>query len=182
MPTFTWSPESKVAIHANSSVHPIHGDIPVRGEATVGVSDGMLDVGSTASGFIEADVDSLKSGNKLEDFELRRRLEAKKYPTMRYDVRGVNGGGDQYNQDNQYNQYNQYKVTGTLTFHGVSREFVEQCTARLDGGALHVEGDHTFDIREFDVKPPRIGPLHVHPEVTISLHLVGKEARSGGWG
>jgi polyisoprenoid-binding protein YceI len=168
--TFTWSPESKVAIHANSSVHPIHGDIPVRGEATVDVSAGTLDAGSTASGFIEADVESLKSGNKLEDFELRRRLEAKKYPTMRYDVRGVNGGSDRY------------EVTGTLTFHGVSREFVEECTARLDGDALHVEAEHTFDIREFDVKPPKLGPLQVHPEVTISLHLVGKEAASGGWG
>ena len=170
MPTFTWSPESKVAIHANSSVHPIHGDIPVRGEATVGEGDGALDVGSSASGFIEADVESLKSGNKLEDFELRRRLEAKKYPTMRYDVRGVNGGSDRY------------QVTGTLTLHGVSREFVEECTARLDGGALHVEAEHTFDIREFDVKPPRIGPLQVHPEVTISLHLVGREAAAGGRG
>ena len=172
MATFTWSPESRVVIHANSSVHPIHGDIPVRGEASVDVRDGALEVGPTASGFIEADVESLKSGNKLEDFELRRRLEAKKHPTMRYDVRGVNGGGDHY----------YYKVTGTLTFHGVSREFVEECTARLDGGALHVEAEHTFDIREFDVKPPKIGPLQVHPEVTISLHLVGEEAASGGWG
>ncbi len=169
MPTFIWSPESSVAIHANSSVHPIHGDIPVRGEATVAVGDGGLDVGSSASGFIEADVDSLKSGNKLEDFELRRRLEAKRYPTMRYDVRGVDGGSDRF------------KVTGTLTFHGVSREFVEECGARLDAGALHVEAEHTFDIRDFDVKPPKIGPLQVHPEVTISLHLVGKEAASGGW-
>ncbi len=56
MATFAWSPESKVAIHAESSVHPVHGDIPVRGEATVDVGDGTLDVGSTASGFIEADV------------------------------------------------------------------------------------------------------------------------------
>lgn len=169
MPTFTWGPESKVAIHADSSVHPIHGDVPVRGEATVDVRDGALDVGSTASGFIEADVDSLKSGNKLEDFELRRRLEAKKYPTMRYDVRGVNGGSDRY------------KVTGALSFHGVTREFVEECRARLDGGALHVEAEHTFDIRDFDVKAPKIGPLQVHPEITISLHLVGREAASGGW-
>jgi polyisoprenoid-binding protein YceI len=170
VPTFIWSPESKVAIHANSSIHPVHGDISVRGEASVDLSDGALDVGSKASGFIEADVESLKSGNKLEDFELRRRLEAKKYPTMRYDVGGVNGGGDRY------------KVTGTLTFHGVSREFVEECSARMDSGALHVEAEHTFDIREFLVKPPRIGPLQVHPEVTVSLHLVGRQAASGGRG
>lgn len=170
MATFTWSSDSKVEISANSSVHPIHGDIPVRGEATVDVNGGALVVGSTASGFIEADVESLKSGNKLEDFELRRRLEAKKYPTMRYEVHGVNGGPDQY------------KVTGTLTFHGVTREFVEECRARLENGALRVQAEHTFDIREFDVKPPKIGPLQVHPEVSITLDLVGKEAASGGWG
>ena len=161
MPTFTWSPESSVAIHANSSVHPIRRDIPVRGEATVDVRDGALHVGSTASGFIEAAVESLRSGNKLEDFELRRRLETEKYPTMRYEVRGVSVSGDRY------------EVSGALTFHGVTREFVEECSARLEGDALHVEAEHTFDIRDFDVVPPKVGPLHVHPDVTISLHLVG---------
>lgn len=169
MATFTWGADSKVEIDASSSVHPIHGDIPgIRGEATVDVADGALDVGTTASGFIEADVDALRSGNKVEDFELRRRVDARKFPTMRYEVRGVTGGPDRF------------KVTGTLTFHGVTRELVEECSARLDDGALHVEAEHTFDIRDFEVKPPKLGPLQVHPEVKITLHLVGEEA-AGAW-
>ena len=169
MPTYTWSSDSKVEIHASSSVHPIHGDIPIRGEASVEVGDGRLDP-SSATGFIEADVDSLKSGNKLEDFELRRRLDAKKHPTMRYEVRGAEGGPERFT------------INGALTFHGVTREFVEECSAHLDGdGALHVEAEHGFDIREFDVKPPKIGPLQVHPEVSINLHLVGRES-AGAWG
>ncbi len=167
MPRYTWSSDSKVEIHASSSVHPIHGDIPIRGEASVEVRDGKLDP-TGAAGHIEADVDSLKSGNKLEDFELRRRLDAKKYPTMRYEVRSVEGGPDRF------------KVNGALTFHGVTRQFVEECVARVDGdGAIHVEAEHGFDIRDFDVKPPKIGPLQVHPDVTINLHLVGRQAPTG---
>ena len=171
MATFTWSPDSTVQIDASSSVHPIHRDLPgIRGEARADVRDGALDVGPSASGYIEADVDALRSGNRLEDFELRRRLDAKKFPTMRYEVRGVDGGPGTF------------KVTGALTFHGVTREFVEECAARIEGGALHVDAEHTFDIRDFDVKPPKLGPLQVRPEVKITLHLVGRESAGSSWG
>lgn len=151
-------------LHANSSVHPIHGEIrDLRGEAVVDVQDGKVQLGSAASGYIEADVETLKSGNKLEDVELRRRLEVKKYPVMRYEAKGADGGPELF------------KVTGALTFHGVTREIVEEVTVRVEGGALHVEGEHTFDIRDFDVKPPKILKLQVYPEVRIVVHLVGRQ-------
>jgi polyisoprenoid-binding protein YceI len=161
--TFKWSNESLVELHANSSVHPIHGEIrDLRGEAVVEVQDGKVQLGSSASGYIEADVETLKSGNKLEDMELRRRLEVKKYPTMRYDVTGADGGPETF------------KVTGALTFHGVTREFVEEVTVTVEGDALHISGEHTFDIRDFDVKPPKILKLQVYPEVKIVVNLVGR--------
>lgn len=144
-------------------MHPIHGEIhDIRGEAVVEVADGGLAAGAPVSGYIEADVESLKSGKKLEDMALRKQVEAKKYPNIRFEVRSAEGGPESY------------KVSGAFTFHGITQEFVEECTARLEGGVLHVEAEHTFDIRDFGVQPFKILTLKVHPEVKIALHLVGK--------
>ena len=164
MSKYQWTTDSTVELHATSSVHPIHGEIhEIRGEAIVEIVDGAPQLDPSPTGWIECDVDQLKSGNKLEDMELRRRLEVKKYPTIRYEARQVSGGPEQF------------AVTGALTFHGVTREFTENCTARIENGSLRVESEHSFDIRDFDVKPPKILKLQVHPDVKIVLHLVGKE-------
>ena len=151
-------------LHAKSSVHPIHGEIhDVRGEAVVEVRDGEIALDPRPSGYIEVDVDQLKSGNKLEDMELRRRVEAKKYPTMRYDLQEATGGPKDF------------KVTGSLTFHGVTQPFPEEARARIENGTLYVEGEHTFNIEDFGVKAPKILKLQVYPDVRIVARLVGKE-------
>jgi polyisoprenoid-binding protein YceI len=167
---FTWTSESVVELSADSSVHPIHGDIRnLRGEATVDVADGKL-VPAGASAWIEADTEELQTGKKLEDIALRKQIEVKKYPTVRYEVRSVDGGPDTF------------KVTGAFTFHGVTQEFVEEVKASIDGGKLQVEAEHQFDIRDFGVQPFKILTMRIHPEVNLKVHLVGAEAGAGGWG
>jgi hypothetical protein len=47
---------------------------------------------------------------------------------------------------------------------------------RLEGNRLVVEGEHTFDMRDFDVRPPRFLALQVLPEVTVRARIVaGRE-------
>jgi len=167
---FTWTPESVVELHADSSVHPIHGDIrSLRGEGNVDVVDGNVSANG-ASGYIEADVEQLQTGKKLEDIALRKQIDAKKFPTVRYEVRGAEGGPESF------------KLSGSFTFHGVTQDFVEEAKASVQGGKLHVEAEHTFDIRDFGVKPFKILSMSIKPEVRLVVHLVGQEARSGGWG
>lgn len=163
MTTFKWTTDSTVELSASSSMHPIHGELhDIRGEATLEVADGAIKLDPSPNGFIEADVESLKSGKKLEDKALRKQVEADKYPTIRYEVRSADGGPEQF------------KVTGAFTFHGITQEFIESATARVEGDTLRVEAEHTFDIQDFGVKPFKILMLKVHPEVKLVLHLVGK--------
>ena len=171
MAKFTWTSESTVELDADSSVHPIHGEIGgLRGEAQVEVADGKL-VPDGATAWIEADVSQLKTGKKLEDMALSKQIDAKRYPTVRYEVRSVEGGPDSY------------KLNGTFTFHGETQEFVEECKASLDNGKLRVEGEHTFDIRDFGVKPFKILSMQIKPEVRLIVKLVGTEGSGGGmWG
>lgn len=165
MATYRWTEESIVEIHAKSSVHPIHGEThAVRGEVSGEVQGDQILLDPAPSGYIEMDIDALKSGNKLEDFEMRRRVDAKKYPTIRFDLREASGGPEKY------------RLKCALTFHGVTREFEEEATAKIQDGSLYVEGEHTFNIEDFGVKAPKILNLKVFPDVRIVARLVGRPA------
>jgi hypothetical protein len=173
MATFTWTGESAVQVSADSSVHPITAEIRgLRGEATCDVVAGALVAGPGTTGWIEGDVAQLETGKRLEDMALRKQIDAKRHPTVRYEVRSVEGAGGSF------------KVTGTFTFHGETRELTETCNATLDGGRLIVDAVHTVDIRDFGVKPFKVMTLSIQPEVRLTLHLIGAE--SGGsvpaWG
>lgn len=170
MAKFTWTPDSVVELEATSSVHPIHAEIRnLRGEATCEIADGKV-VADGASAWIEADVSQMETGKKLEDMALRKQIDAKKHPTVRYEVRSVDGGPEQF------------KLNGAFTFHGVTQEFVETCRATTDGTNIQVEGEHTFDIRDFGVQPFKILTLKIDAEVKLKVRLTGKPASSGGWG
>lgn len=164
MARYRWTTESTVELNARSSVHPIHASVSdVAGEANVDASGGALSLTPAPSGYVEMSVDSLKSGKKLEDMALRKVLDAKKFPTIRYELTAVDGGPDKF------------KVRGALTFHGTTREFDEEVNATLQGNKLVVEGEHEFNIEDWGVKAPKILSLQVYPDVKIKARLVGTE-------
>ena len=144
------SGRSQVWIEASSSLHPIHGEASgLEGTIEAEISDGKLDLSESPKIRIELPVDKLKSGKALEDAEMMRRIDARKFPTIRGEVREIReapGGG--------------YHMTGDLTFHGVTRP---------------VEGEQTFDIRDFGVQPPKILMLKVHPDVKVRVRLVAEK-------
>lgn len=164
MPTYKITPQSVLEIHANSSVHPIEGKThEITGEAAGEVKDGQISLDPQPTGWFEIPVDAMKSGHKLQDMEMRRRIEAKKFPTIRYELRRLEGGPESF------------KAMGTLTFHGVTKEFTEEVSARVQGKSLTVEGEHTMDIRDYGMKPPKILNLQVHPEIRVVLRVEAEE-------
>lgn len=164
MKTYVFSKESVVEIHANSSMHPIEGEThEVTGEASGEVEDGQIVLDPQPQGYFEIPVDAMKSGHKLQDMEMRRRVEAKKFPTIRYELAQIEGGPETFD------------VTGKLTFHGVTKEFTEKVTARIEGDTLHAEGEHTLDLNDYGMKPPKILNLQVYPEVRVVVRVVAKE-------
>ena len=78
------SVRSCVWVSGRSSLHPINTE--TRGlkgwfEAGIG-TDGSLDLDQPVSGELELAVERLTSGNQLYDRELRRRMDARRYPTI----------------------------------------------------------------------------------------------------
>ena len=120
----------------------------------------MID-GSSA-GFVEVPIRALHSWNPIEDLEMRRAVEARRFPALRFELLRI-GGVD-----------GAMTVHGAMIAHGVRREFDGAVRVNLDGGWLTVDGDHTFDVREFDITPPRLLGIRVEPDVRVVAHLVGR--------
>src|SRR5271165_3769448 len=85
------STRSNLQVSGRSSLHPI--DTETRGitgwfEASPS-DDGALDLAAPVAGELELAVDRLTSGNRLYDRELKRRINARRYPTIGARLVGV---------------------------------------------------------------------------------------------
>jgi polyisoprenoid-binding protein YceI len=70
-----------------------------------------------------------------------------------------------------------YRVSGDLTFHGVTRPVEGEVSVSMPDGdkTLVFEGEQTFDIRDFGVQPPKILMLKVHPDVKVRVRVVAEQ-------
>lgn len=166
--TFRVAPdESTVRIHATSNVHPIDGEATAldgRIELTLD-ANGEPDLEAPIAAEIELPVASLESGNPAYDAELRRRLDERKYPTIHGQLTSVEAtdGG--------------YRVSGNLTFHGATRTVTTPIEVSVDAHQLHARWEQTIDIRDFNLKAPRILMFKVDPEVRVEVDLVAHDER-----
>jgi hypothetical protein len=166
-PRYTFdSARSCVWVDARSSLHPINTE--TRGlEGWVEAAahpDGSLNLGQPVVGRLELPVDRLSSGNQLYDRELKRRIDARRYPLIEGEITGVSATADPTT----------YLVAGDLTFHGKTRHFEHDMTISVRNDSdIDLTGSYVFDIREFGMKPPSMLMLKVYPEVSVRVELYG---------
>ena len=160
---------STVWIEAQSTLHPIHGEARgLEGYLEVEVADGQLDLSGPAEMHVELPVEQLRSGNPLQDRELLRRIDADRFRKIRGDARKVqaaDSGG-------------RYRVTGDVSFHGATRTVEGDVEVRaLDDRTLVLEGQQVFDIRDFNLKPPKVLMFRVEPEVIVRIQVTAERAQ-----
>jgi polyisoprenoid-binding protein YceI len=159
---------SRVVIDARSSLHPIHTE-------TTGL-EGWLELDLQGGGrvnptvppraHLELPVDQLRSGNPLEDREMRRRIDARRFPTISGELTSMR----------ETDKDGRYLVRGEVTFKGVTRPSEDEVTISADGGAtIELRGSSVFDIRDFGMEPPRILMLRVAPEVSVTVEIVAEK-------
>jgi polyisoprenoid-binding protein YceI len=157
---------SRVWIEARSNVHPIHTEAEgLEGWLELDVDDGKVNVDSSMHGHLEFPVDNLRSGNGFEDRELRRRIDARRFPTIAGDLTGMDDSSDSTH----------YVVGGELTFRGVTRRYEDTMTVDVVDGTITLAGRSTFDIRDFGMEPPRILMLKVEPEVSVRVEIIAEK-------
>ena len=149
MSRFRIVPErSVVFIGAKSSLHPIN----TRTDGLEGYleldlgGDGALELGVPPAGSLSLPVTRLSSGNVFEDREMRRRIDARRYPTIQGDL------VEMQRADND----ERYRVLGDLTCKGVTNRYEDEMRiTAIDEHTLRLQGEATFDVREFGIEPPR---------------------------
>ncbi len=164
---------SHVETLMTSNVHPIHAKAQnlsgvIEGELD---ADGKPDFGRPHRARIHLPVEALASGNRIQDLEMQRRMEARKHPSIDIDVKRAwshdgNGSGGS-------------RAAFEVQAKGQSRPYEEDFSMRAEGNRLVIEGEHRFDMRDFGVNPPRFFTLKVDPEVTVKVRIEAEEDKTG---
>lgn len=161
---------SRVWIDACSSVHPIHSSTEgLEGYVELELDpEGKVDLTQEPKGKVTLPVSRLSSGNRMEDREMQKRIESRRYPT----IDGVLERMQRLGEDGIYH------VTGDVIFRGVQRPHQDKMSIEaVDDQTIQLTGKSQFDIREFGMEPPRVLLLKVYPEVDVRVEIVAaKEA------
>jgi len=166
MPRYRIVPErSRIEAEARSSLHPIRVETAgLEGSFEAEVTADRLDPSTVRDAWVEIEAERLKTGNGLYDHELERRLEMRKFPRIRGEVRAM-GEIDA----------GRYAVRGHLTLHGVTHAVEGEVRLRgVDERTLEIQGEQVFDMRDFGLEPPRLLMLKVHPEVRVRGSVVAR--------
>ncbi len=156
---------SHVIFDGRSTLHPIHSSTDgLEGFVDLELKpDGEVDLTKKPLGQLSLQVRRLSSGNVLEDRELQRRLDARRYPT----IEGVIGQMGRSGDDGTY------RVSGDITVRGVVRHHEDQMTiVSVDPQTIQLSGHSRFDIRDFGMEPPRLLMLKVEPEVEVRVEIL----------
>jgi polyisoprenoid-binding protein YceI len=159
------SMRSCIWVSGRSNLHPINTE--TRGvtgwfEASAR-ADGSLDLKEAISGELQLEVSKLTSGNQLYDHELRRRMDARRYPVIEGRVTRIAADGS----------HPRYLVRGDVSFHGKTRTFEHGMHIELSDEEVSLTGEYVFDIRQFGMKPPSMLMIRVYPEIEVRVELYG---------
>jgi polyisoprenoid-binding protein YceI len=150
-------------IDARSSVHAIHSTAEGLDGFVDLDADGDAVVGSYPTAQLSFPVSRLSSGNRLEDRELQKRIDARRYPIIRGVLTGVVPVADE----------GRFLVRGDLSFRGVTRSAEDYMTlSTVDRRTIRLAGESSFDVRDFGMEPPRILMLRVEPDVKVRVEIV----------
>jgi YceI-like domain len=165
---------SRVWIEARSSLPPIHTETDgLEGWLDLEMGDGgRVDLGVAPGGHLEFPVARLTSGNPLEDRELRRRIDARRHPTIKGDLTLMEAATEATEATGESGRY---RVEGDLTFKGVTRRYEDEMTLEARDGMVILSGEKTFDVRDFGMEPPRILLFSVAPDVTVKVAIVAEK-------
>jgi polyisoprenoid-binding protein YceI len=158
---------SAVLVKARSNVGPISfATSELRGEISADVDGKSIDTAAPVKARLSVALRSLTSGNTLYDTELRRRIDARRYPDAVLELEhAIHLAGT-----------NRYELGARIEIHEVVRPIGGIVTIdSLGQGAIVVRGQQILDIRDFDLEVPTTLALKIYPEVSVEIHV---EARS----
>jgi polyisoprenoid-binding protein YceI len=158
--------QSSVKVGLRINLHPSHIDA----NALTGVIECEVDdqgkprLDQPYSADLSLPVEAIKSGNGIQDREMRRRFDVGRYPTISARVtkgEALEGEG-------------RYRAVAQLTMHGQTREISGDIELHVDGTTMTIDGQQVINVKDFGIDPPRLIILKVEPDVDLTVHIVAE--------
>lgn len=160
--------ESALTFEANSTFHKVHG----RADGLVGYVEAAWDGNASLAldpaprMHVEFNVERLRSGNDLQDREMWKLIDSRRFPLIAAELREIKPSA----------QAATYQAGGDITLAGRVRRYDGEMRVTHEGDGMLVEGDLVVDIRDFGLRPPNLLIVKVDPQVKVHLHLVAARA------
>jgi polyisoprenoid-binding protein YceI len=137
----------------------------VTGEMTGGAR--LADV----RGWVEASVNTLKTGNNRRDRDLNKSMESAKYPTIRFELTGVTVA--EVPSDSM-----PVTLHGRFIIHGVTRETSLPAIVDLGLDDVRVRGTTPLSLKDYGIGglTKMLGMLKMHEEIVVHVDLVFEPA------
>ncbi len=155
--------EGELVATARSRVHDTTGRVAARGHARLRREASTLTLEALE---VEVDLAELRTGDKLKDLEVRRRLGDRTGGRAKL-VTGapvVVAGG-------------RTRLAGTLTFRGIARPLTVEAEIS-DGPGPELRGRATFQVKFTDhgLEPPKVFFLKIDDAVDLEIQLAARRA------
>jgi polyisoprenoid-binding protein YceI len=158
--------QSTVKVGLRVNLHPSHIDAnALSGVIECEVDDqGKPRLDQPYSAELTLPVDAIKSGNGIQDREMRRRFDVNHHPTITARVtKGEALDGD-----------GRYRAVAQLTMHGQTREISGDVQLSVNGTTMTIDGQQVINVKDFGIDPPRLIILKVEPDVDLQVHIVAE--------
>lgn len=121
---------------------------------------------SGVRGWVEAPVQSLKTGDRKRDKDLNKSMESSRYPKLRFDLNRITAkqSGDSI----------PVTLHGTLDIHGVTRRVELPGTIQFQGTNARVRSDFPLNLKEYGIGglSKMFGILKMHDGIEVHVDLV----------
>jgi polyisoprenoid-binding protein YceI len=149
------------------SAHATVGDFTGTTTTVTGAWRGDL---AAASGWVEAPVTTLVTGNGHRDRDLRASMEVNTYPTMRFDLARTAPATSAARPGDTLS----VTLFGTLAIHGVTRAVELPATVMRRGDTINVRSSFPVDLGDYHIGglTKMLGMLRMDPTIVVHVDLL----------
>jgi len=122
---------------------------------------------SRVRGWVEAPVRGLTTGNQRRDRDLNKSMQSDQYPTIRFELTDVAGGGAAGDSLN-------LALHGRFTIHGVTRQATVPASIAFHAEGIRVRGTTPLNLKDYKIGglSKALGVLKMQEEIVIHIDLL----------